>query len=164
MPRIRAPHPTELERLREIDRETGPAFAAIGMREVADHDPPPVAELEGYRAAGRALVAVDERDEPVAYLIWSTVGGDAFVEQVSVAPSHARRGIGAALIDHLGHLTGLPVALTTFRDVPWNAPYYSRLGFGVIEPGDQGPDLAALIAREAVRIPGDAPRVAMRRA
>jgi hypothetical protein len=43
--------------------------------------------------------------------------------------------------------------LTTFRDVPWNAPYYRRLGF----------ELAALVEREDARIPGDAPRVAMSR-
>ena len=45
--------------------------------------------------------------------------------------------------------------------MPWNAPYYERLGFRVFEPG---PELAALVAEEAERIPGDAPRVAMRRA
>ena len=56
------------------------------------------------------------------------------------------------------------MTLTTFRDVPWNAPYYERLGFRVIAPADQGPELAALVAEEAERIPGDAPRVAMRRA
>jgi hypothetical protein len=55
------------------------------------------------------------------------------------------------------------LTLTTFRDVPWNAPYFRRLGFVVVGPADQGPELAALVAREAVSIPGDAPRVAMRR-
>ena len=47
--------------------------------------------------------------------------------------------------------------------MPWNAPYYERLGFTVVAPADQGPELAALVAEEAERIPGDAPRVAMRR-
>jgi hypothetical protein len=58
----------------------------------------------------------------------------------------------------------LAVTLTTFRDVPWNAPYYERLGFTVVAAADQGPELAAVVAEEAQRIPGDAPRVAMRRA
>jgi hypothetical protein len=47
--------------------------------------------------------------------------------------------------------------------VPWNAPYYKRLGFVVVEPADQGPELTALVAHEEASIPGDAPRVAMRR-
>ncbi|MGZ6673473.1 MAG: GNAT family N-acetyltransferase, partial [Solirubrobacteraceae bacterium] len=84
------------------------------------------------------------------------------------APAHARRRVGAALVEHLAALAaaeGRPaLTLTTFRDVPWNAPYYERLGFRVVAPADQGPELAAVVAEEAERIPGDAPRVAMRRA
>jgi GNAT superfamily N-acetyltransferase len=156
---IRAPRPDELAALLEIEREAGRAFLDVGMPEIARDDPGSVEELEAYRAAGRAWVAVDQADRPVAYLISSVVDGCTHVEQVSVAPSHARRGLGAALIDHLG----TPVTLTTFRDVPWNAPYYERLGFTVVEPADQGPELAALVREEAARIPGDAPRVAMRR-
>ena len=138
------------------------------MPEIAADDPGSIAELEPFRAGGRAWVAVDDADRPVAYLLSAVVDGCAHVEQVSVAPSHARRGLGAALVDHLAAVAasaGRPaVTLTTFRDVPWNAPYYERLGFTVVEPADQGPELRALVAEEARRIPGDAPRVAMRRA
>jgi hypothetical protein len=37
------------------------------------------------------------------------------------------------------------------------------LGFLIVEPADQGPELAALVRREAATIPSNAPRVAMRR-
>ena len=138
------------------------------MPEIALDDPGSGPALERFRAAGRAWVAVDADDRPVAYLVSSVVDGCAHVEQVSVAAAHARRGLGAALIDHLAALAaaeGRPaLTLTTFRDVPWNAPYYERLGFTVVAPGDQGPELAALVAEEAERIPGEAARVAMRRA
>jgi hypothetical protein len=84
-----------------------------------------------------------------------------------VAPAHARRGLGAALIEHLAGIAreeGRPaLTLTAFRDVPWNAPYYRRLGFVVVEPADQEPELAAVVRHESATIPGDAPRVAMRR-
>jgi hypothetical protein len=71
------------------------------------------------------------------------------------------------LIDHLQAEAAAEsrpaVTLTAFRDVPWNAPYYARLGFVLIEPPDMGPELRALIERETSTIPRDAPRVAMRR-
>ena len=51
------------------------------------------------------------------------------------------------------------LTLTTFTDVPWNRPYYERLGFTVLD--DLGPELAALVAHEHEAIPGDAERVAM---
>ncbi len=152
---IRPARRDELELLLEIEREAGRAFADIGMPEIAEDDPGTVDDVAG------AWVAVDEHDRPVAYLVNSVVDGCAHVDQVTVAPSHARRGLGAALIDHLAAVSGAPaLTLTTFRDVPWNAPYYERLGFRVFEPG---PELAALMREEAERIPGEAPRVAMRR-
>jgi GNAT superfamily N-acetyltransferase len=165
---IRPPRRDELAALVAIERDAGALFITIGMPEIAYDDPGTVPELEPFRAAGHAWVAVDPDDRPIAYLISAVVDGCAHVEQVSVARAHGRRGLGAALVDHLGAVAaaeGRPaVTLTTFRDVPWNAPYYERLGFRVVAPADQGPELAALVAEEAERIPGDAPRVAMRRA
>jgi hypothetical protein len=43
------------------------------------------------------------------------------------------------------------VTLTTFRDVPWNAPYYARLGFAVIDEAYFDERLREVFARE-VRI------------
>jgi GNAT superfamily N-acetyltransferase len=165
---IRAPRRDELAALVDIERAAGTLFAAVAMPEIARDAPGSVAELEPYRAAGRAWVAVDADDRPIAYLISALVDDCPHIEQVSVTPAHARRGLGAALIDHLAAVAAAEgraaLTLTTFRDVPWNAPYYKRLGFAVVEAADQGPELAALVAEEAERIPGDAPRVAMQRA
>ena len=112
-------------------------------------------------------MAADDDDRPIAYLLSMAVDDCAHIDQVSVEPGHARRGIGAALIDHLASIArdeGRPaLSLTTFVDVPWNAPYYARLGFDVVQPAAYGPQLAELVAHEAQTIPGDAPRVVMRR-
>jgi GNAT superfamily N-acetyltransferase len=167
VPRIRPPRRDELEALRRIERDAGRSFAAIGMPEIAADEPPSVAELEAFRADGRAWVAVDAEDRPVAYLLSSVVDGSAHIDQVSVASTNARRGVGAALIEHVIEIARaqgrVAVTLTSFRDVPWNRPYYERLGFEVMEPADQGPELAALVRRESVTIPARAARVAMRR-
>jgi GNAT superfamily N-acetyltransferase len=165
--RIRPPRRDELEALRSIERDAGGAFAAIGMAEIAADEPPSLVELESRRAHGRARVAVDAQDRPIAYLISSVVDGCAHIDQVSVRSAHARRGVGAALIEHLAETARAEhrpaLTLTAFREVPWNAPYYQRLGFVIVEPADQGPELAALVRREAATIPSNAPRVAMRR-
>jgi GNAT superfamily N-acetyltransferase len=164
---IRRARRDELEALREIERRAGRAFTVIGMPEIAADEPPSVAELESFVAAGHAWVAVDAHDRPVAYLLSDLVDGCAQSQQVSVGPEYAGRGLGAALVDRLEaeaaaeHRPAL--TLTTFRDVPWNAPYYARLGFVALESAEQGPELRALIQHERSSLPTGAPRVAMRR-
>jgi GNAT superfamily N-acetyltransferase len=150
----------DLEELVEIERQAGRAFAAVGMPEIAADDPGSPEELAPFVVRGHAWVMADDGDRPVAYLIADVVDDRLHIEQVSVHPSHARQGLGAALIEHVAH-AGRDLSLTTFRDVPWNAPYYARLGFRVLEPADHGPELAELVRHEAEAIPGDAPRVAM---
>ena len=161
---IRPPGADELGRLVAIEAAAGQAFAGHGMPEIAADDPGSPAELEAYRAAGRAWVAADAGG-PVAYLIAAEVDGCLHVEQVSVDPACAGRGIGAALIGHVAGVAradGRPaLTLTTFRDIPWNAPYYARLGFAELPQEEHGPQLRALVAHERTAIPGDHPRVAM---
>ncbi|MBW4721226.1 GNAT family N-acetyltransferase [Saccharothrix sp. SC076] len=127
------------------------------MPEIADDDPMSVDVMRGLHV----WVAADPG--PVAWIAAEPVAGFAHVEQVSVHPDHARRGIGAALLDHVESwarergLAGL--TLTTFRDIPWNAPYYRRLGFTDVD--EPSPALAAIVAEEAARGLDPARRVCM---
>jgi len=161
---IRPAEPADLPLLVEIERRAGQAFTDHGMPEIAADDPGSPAELEEYRAAGRAWVATED-GEPVAYLLAAEIDEGPHVEQVSVDPARAGRGIGAALVEHIADIAldaGRPaLTLTTFRDIPWNAPYYARLGFAELPEAEQGPQLRALVAYERTAIPGNHPRVAM---
>ena len=158
---IRQVRADELPLLQDIERAAGECFRSVGMPEIADDEPFPVPVLEGFRAAGRAWVAVDDADRPVAYLVAEPVDGAVHVEQVSVHPSHARRGVGRALLDEVA--PDSPLTLTTFADVPWNAPYYARLGFRVLPESEWTPGLRAIRAREAATGLDRWPRVCMRR-
>jgi GNAT superfamily N-acetyltransferase len=156
-----------MEALQDVEAAAGRLFATIGMTYVSDDPPPPLRLLREYQRSGRAWVAVDPEDRPVAYLLADLVDGNAHVEQVSVDPSAAHRGIGRSLIDHVTDWTrdqGLSsVTLTTFADVPWNGPYYRRCGFRAVPEAEMGPELAALWAREQARELGRRRRVAMAR-
>jgi ribosomal protein S18 acetylase RimI-like enzyme len=163
--RIRVAAAAELELLRDIEFAAGQCFRDIGMPEIADDEPPSVDVLSGYQLAGRAWVAVDPDDRPVAYLITDHVDGNVHIEQVSVHPDHARRGIGRALLAHVATASaGVPaLTLTTFADVPWNAPYYVRCGFRVLDESEWTPGLAAIRRREGATGLDRWPRVGMRR-
>ena len=157
----------DLPVLREIERAAGGLFAAIGMALVADDEPPSIATLQQYARDGRAWVRTDARDVPVGYLLAEVVDGCAHLEQVSVHPGSARRGIGRELVEHLATWAtarGLPaMTLTTYTDVPWNGPYYRRLGFRVLDEAHLTPGLRRIRGAEAARGLDRWPRAAMRR-
>jgi GNAT superfamily N-acetyltransferase len=123
----------DLPALQDIEIAAGRHFIDFGMPEVAADDPPAVAELDEYRRAGRAWVAVSPSHQPMAYLIAKPVDSFLHIEQVSVHPDYGGRRIGARLIDHAAdharHHGIEALTLTTFSDVPWNAAYYRRCGF-----------------------------------
>jgi GNAT superfamily N-acetyltransferase len=159
---IRQASLTDLSVLRDIERAAGEPFRALGMAAIADDEPPSIEALTSYQGDGRAWVY---GERPVGYVLAEVVDGHAHIEQVSVHPGHSRQGIGLRLIDHVGEwaatkgLAGL--TLTTFADVPWNAPYYTRLGFTVVT--DLSPGLRAIRDHEAAIGLDTWPRVTMRR-
>jgi ribosomal protein S18 acetylase RimI-like enzyme len=165
--RIRPATPAELPALQDIERAAGAPVRDLGMPEIADDEPPALDVLEHYRRAGRCwVVASGPQDGPVAYLLAEPVDGALHIEQVSVHPRAARRGVGRALLAHAADrareegLTSL--TLTTFTDVPWNAPYYERLGFRPLPDEDLTPGLRAIRATEAAHGLDRWPRVCMR--
>lgn len=163
---IRLASLADLPTLRDIERAAGAPFRDLGMAAIADDDPPTVAELTAFQQDGRAWVWV-EHGVPVAYLLAAVVDGNAHIEQVSVHPRHFGRRIGRALIDDLDGWAGerglAGLTLTTFAEVPWNAPYYTRLGFRVLAGHELTAGLRAVRAHEAARGLDSWPRVAMAR-
>jgi GNAT superfamily N-acetyltransferase len=151
--------------LRRLEVSAGQAFARIGMDRVAGDEALPADEMLSFVRDGRAWVTVDDDDRPIAYLLALWVDGVAHIEQVSVDPAHAGHGLGAALIEHAADWArahGSPaLTLTTFADVPWNAPYYERLGFRPLT--ELTPGLRAIRDEEAAHGLDEWPRIAMRR-
>lgn len=103
---------------------------------------------------------------PVGYVRVDRVDDLAHVQELAVIPGQMRRGIGSALLEAAcdwARENGLAaVTLTTFVDVPWNAPFYRARGF--VEAPASAPELAAI--RQAERDGGlDAVgrRIVMRR-
>jgi GNAT superfamily N-acetyltransferase len=164
---IRPAREEDLPALREIERAAGRAFAALGMHLVADDEPFPLESLRQYADAGRAWVRADADDRPVAYLLADVVDGCAHLEQVSVHPDAAGHGFGRDLVEHLvawAAERGLPaVTLTTYVDVPWNGPYYRRLGFRPVEGTALTPGLREIRRAEAAHGLDRWPREVMRR-
>ena len=165
--RIRAAGPADFEAIRAVEQAAGIRFVEAGLPSVADDPDPTDEELAPAATAGGLWVAVDSTDRIVGWAQADVVDGEGYLHQVTVHPDHERRGIGSALVETVLRWTaarGLDaLALTTFRDVPWNAPWYGRRGFVVLDTAELGSGLAAIRAEERARGLDVGPRVAMRR-
>lgn len=93
------------------------------------------------RAAEQGFLIVAEESKTstvVGFIHVLETDGIAHMEQVSVLPQHGRRGYGgrlvqAAMVEARGR--GYEsMTLRTYADVPWNAPFYARVGFVETEP------------------------------
>ena len=87
----------------------------------------------GSDRAARAGFVLVAGEPPIGFVHVLLIDAHAHLEQVSVRPEHQRRGIGAALVRAAmararqeGHDR---LSLCTYRDVPWNGPFYRSLGF-----------------------------------
>lgn len=154
-PTIRLATARDVQRLVEIEVEAGALFRTVGMTEAAE-DVPDAGELREAIEAGRVWLTYAGA-EVAAYVKAEVLDGNAHVAQVSVAPAYAGRRLGRDLIAQVeawGRAAGCPATtLTTFTDVPWNAPYYLRLGYRVLAEDEIGPELARTMAEEAA-LPG----------
>ena len=109
----------------------------------------PAATPAALRARAWQVLVVGRPVVGVAVL--ERVDGEVHLEQLSVLPSAMRQGVGTALLEaavSMAWVVGARrVTLLTYADVPWNAPWYARHGWQVTD--DLGPELRALVAREA---------------
>ena len=88
--------------------------------------------------AGMSFVITGPDDTPIGFTLMSLRAPDLYLDEIAVHPDHARNGLGSALLEHcLDHAKAArvpSVSLSTFRKVPWNAPFYARFGFKELPP------------------------------
>jgi len=158
--------PADLARLPEIERAAGSLFdPSLLPAELRDD----VFSVEEHRAACDAglLWVARVSDRVVGFALVELVDGRPHLEEIDVHPAHGRRGIGRALMTAViewARTAGHPwITLTTFRDVPWNAPFYAKLGFRVLAAAELSAGVRAIVAAETARGLDPDRRVVMRR-
>ncbi|ORA32609.1 GNAT family N-acetyltransferase [Mycobacterium branderi] len=155
---IRAYRATDFDDFVAVSRAADQLYADAGM--VLPPDEPTVLT----RQAERIFVAGDPL---VGFVAVEWVDGNIHVAQLSVHPGHGRQGLGARLLQRAVDYAaerGVPaLTLTTFRDVPWNGPWYRKRGFTDFPESQWGEQLRAIWAEEQAAGIAIAPRVAMHR-
>lgn len=155
--------------MREIPKLEQAAAALFSTEDVPAQLRYRVTAWEALREAqqdGRLWVAVQESGRAVGFALAEVADGEAYLTEVDVDPEHARRGLGTRLVAAVTEWAedeGFAwLLLVTFRHLPWNAPFYRKLGFVPVPEDAIGPELRDIFFEEAQAGIDVTKRIAMR--
>lgn len=148
---IRTVEPDEIPLLGPIEKSAGELFYDQGMDDVANGGHMPATFILSFTRFGVALVA--DVDSAVAgFALVAVYDKHAHLYEVSVGREFQGKGIGRKLVqatcDWAVSQKHKALTLSTFRDVPWNAPFYATLGFEVLPECEWSPAFHMLRGRE----------------
>ncbi len=149
---VRLAGPEHVNQLPDIEREAATRFGDSLPESVRSHVTPSDV-LAAAQQEGLLWVALEPAGDPVGFALASIFGRSVHLEELDVLPAHGRKGVGSALIEAVEESAlnsgCVEITLTTFRDVPWNAPFYVRVGFEVIPEHELGTELVRRLSDEA---------------
>jgi GNAT superfamily N-acetyltransferase len=146
---LRLARPADAETMPEIERAAAVAFAAEPTVDPARTRSQ--ADYSRLIRKGHCLVA-HVGETMAGFLVAEPFSRELHIWEMDVVPTFQRRGIGAGLVRAAqidARNTGIKaLTLTTFRDLAWNGPFYTRLGFEEVSALDAHPRLAGELANE----------------
>lgn len=164
--RIAAARPADLPPLPAIELAAAALFVGHAPESVLTETTSQEV-LRRVQSIGQLWVALAD-DVPVGFAHVEIIEpAAAHLYEIDVHPDHGRRGLGTRLVTAVcswaANMGYESVTLSTFRDVPWNMPFYARLGFSVIPPEQLTPALLRIVQDETHRGLDPERRVVMRR-
>ncbi|MTB68476.1 GNAT family N-acetyltransferase [Providencia sp. wls1943] len=139
--------------LPEVEASAGQTFAGHPKFDwIAQGEVQPLENHVECIANGLEWLAVDHHDQPVGFIMAEHLSDSLHIVELSVQQSAQGQGLGKQLIQQVIEFAQSQqigqVTLTTFRDIPWNAPYYQRLGFSIMEETQLTSELQDILQHE----------------
>lgn len=148
----------------QVERSGDQRFAGGDLDWLTREPPTPSDWLAPYCDAGSVLLA-ERAGEILGFVASGPRDGDWVIFQISVGLEAQGKGVGKALmlatLEQGRAMNCAAAILTTYRDVAWNAPWYSRFGFEEVAP-DFSPMIVRMRGNEAAHGHDMSRRCAMR--
>ena len=149
---LRENQDADIFRLQEIERAAAELFRDSDLIDIDTMAVIPMADHIASIETGTSISA--EIDGRLAGFVMGEMHGPvAYLRELDVDPAYQRRGIGAMLvtayIKAARAKNAEAIYLSTFRDPPWNAPFYRRMGFTDVDRADYLPWMTAMEAAQA---------------
>ncbi|MDE4537520.1 GNAT family N-acetyltransferase [Pseudomonas sp. ITEM 17296] len=151
--------------LAEVERSAAQAFAQLpALAWLAQGEVLDSTAHQGFVDAGASWLAEGDAGQILGFVCARREHQALHIHEISVRREAQGQGIGRLLLNQLvdaAQAAGVrELTLTTFVDVPWNAPFYARYGFETIDEGLLCSRLGNILANE--RAHGFVGRCAMR--
>ncbi|MEO1137675.1 MAG: GNAT family N-acetyltransferase [Pseudomonadota bacterium] len=163
---IRHADVSDIPAMQALERDAAELFRSVAYDFCADGS---VLDREAHEFALRsgAVFLAEIDNQPAGFIVLLRMDGFAHIREVSVSRKFQKRGLGRALIakgeDWARSQNFSAITLTTFRDIPWNAPFYRSIGFCDHRPGADEPELSAILKDEGAPTEDNKPRIAMKK-
>ncbi|MGD9638871.1 MAG: GNAT family N-acetyltransferase [Alphaproteobacteria bacterium] len=154
--------------LPDIETATAKLFKEF-ISDCVNLPPSPESYYHSLSEKSAVFIAYTDDNSVVGFIVVTTLDNQGHIAEVDVLPEYTRKGIGKNLINQAilwaksNNYEWL--TLTTFKNIPFNAPFYRKLGFIEFIPSENQPEIRETIKHEQ-QILGEIlknhPRIAMR--
>lgn len=133
---FRPTSPADIPALPAIERAAAQRFALLPEFSWLTAGPVICAERHHHFVSQAMSWLALADDRPVGFLLAEAHDASLFIVEFSLHLDWQGRGLGRRLmayaIEQAREKGFSALTLTTFRDVPWNAPWYARMGFEIL--------------------------------
>ncbi len=148
---IRRAKERDIPAIAQVELNAGELFKTIGLDDLAGDFANPEF-VQSFVQTGGAFVASHSDKGVVGFALAFLLDSAVHLQEMSVDPAHGRRGLGHSLLTTIAdwaEQTDISrITLSTFADVPWNAPFYQKHGYEIVAPENWTPGLHILREHE----------------
>ena len=141
---IRRARHADIPLLGPVERSAAELFRTANLDFLLDSPTLDQSFLAAMADSNHLWVAVDGMDEPIGFVGGENIEGNFHLVEISVAQTFQGKGVGKIL---MGQMTEeikregyKAITLTTYRDLPWNGRWYTRMGFLEVPLVEMGPE------------------------
>lgn len=150
--RIRAPQFSDIPLLALVERSAAVLFQSANLGHRLDGPTVDPNLLLAMAKTNHLWIAANNWDQPIGFICGKELDSNFHIVEISVAKDWQGRGVGKVLMTTMMQQVQeekfSSITLTTYRSLPWNGLWYSKLGFMEVNAEDMGAKYVALLDTE----------------